>query len=133
MDAKVDYRRLVEAKLTALGARARGRRRPPRRAAEPPSELARSAAGALALVVLAARAWRLLVERTSPSRRRWRPSRRRSPARVVWHAAHRTASVPAGVAVRDGNFIVAGSDGTVLALQADTGRELWRAQRRRAS
>jgi outer membrane protein assembly factor BamB len=47
--------------------------------------------------------------------------------RQVWSQRVETIGFPLTVAVRDGVFTVAGGDGTVLALQADTGRELWRA------
>ena len=48
--------------------------------------------------------------------------------RQVWSASLASVQFPLAVAVRDGNFIVAGTDGTVLALEAQTGRELWRGQ-----
>ena len=46
--------------------------------------------------------------------------------RLVWSS--RIESVPAGliVSARDGEFTVAAADGTVIALQADSGREIWR-------
>ncbi|HEV7914428.1 MAG TPA: outer membrane protein assembly factor BamB, partial [Albitalea sp.] len=46
--------------------------------------------------------------------------------RAVWNQRIEGAQFPLSVAVTPGVFTVAGSDGTVLALQADTGRELWR-------
>ena len=48
--------------------------------------------------------------------------------RQVWSARIDSVQFPLAVAVRDGAFIVAGSDGTVLSLDAPTGRELWRGQ-----
>ena len=48
--------------------------------------------------------------------------------RQVWSASVSSVQFPLAVAVRDGNFIVAGTDGTVLALEAQSGRELWRGQ-----
>ena len=46
--------------------------------------------------------------------------------RQVW-SAKIDGAVPSMVGVaRDGEFTVAGADGTVLALQADNGREVWR-------
>ncbi len=45
----------------------------------------------------------------------------------VWNARIDNVSFPLLVAVRNGNFFVAGADGNVLALQAEDGRELWRA------
>lgn len=48
--------------------------------------------------------------------------------RQVWNARLDSVRFPLAVAVRDGNFIVAGSDGTVLALEAGSGREVWRGQ-----
>jgi outer membrane protein assembly factor BamB len=48
--------------------------------------------------------------------------------RLVWQAKVDGIALPLGVAVREGRFVVAGNDGTVLALEADTGREVWRGQ-----
>ena len=47
-------------------------------------------------------------------------------ARVVWSGKVEGAQFPLAVAVSPGVFTVAGNDGAVVALQADTGRELWR-------
>jgi len=44
----------------------------------------------------------------------------------VWSASVNSVRFPLVVAVRNGNFFVAGTDGTVLALEAETGREVWR-------
>ncbi|WP_348273469.1 outer membrane protein assembly factor BamB [Piscinibacter sp. XHJ-5] len=46
--------------------------------------------------------------------------------RVVWNQRIEAMQFPLSVAVSPGVFTVAASDGTVLALEADTGRELWR-------
>ena len=46
--------------------------------------------------------------------------------RVVWSQKVDSIQFPLAVAVSPGVFTVASGDGTVLALQADTGRELWR-------
>ena len=48
--------------------------------------------------------------------------------RQVWQAKLSGVQFPLAIAARDGNFVVAGDDGTVLSLEAATGRELWRAQ-----
>ncbi|MDH4393280.1 MAG: outer membrane protein assembly factor BamB [Aquabacterium sp.] len=48
--------------------------------------------------------------------------------RQVWNARLDSVRFPLAVALREGNFIVAGTDGTVLALEAQTGREVWRGQ-----
>ena len=48
--------------------------------------------------------------------------------RQVWSARIDSVQFPLAVAVREGAFIVAGTDGTVLALDAQSGRELWRGQ-----
>ena len=48
--------------------------------------------------------------------------------RQVWNARVDSVQFPLAVAVREGKFFVAGTDGTVLALEAATGRELWRGQ-----
>lgn len=46
--------------------------------------------------------------------------------RQVWSQRFESIGFPLTVAVNRGVFTLAGSDGTVAALQADTGRELWR-------
>jgi outer membrane assembly lipoprotein YfgL len=46
--------------------------------------------------------------------------------RQVWNTRVDSVRFPLGVAVRDGAFVVAGSDGTVVSLEAQSGRELWR-------
>lgn len=46
--------------------------------------------------------------------------------RVVWNSKIDAVQFPLSVAVSPGVFTVAGNDGTVLALEADTGRELWK-------
>jgi outer membrane assembly lipoprotein YfgL len=48
--------------------------------------------------------------------------------RQVWIARVDAVQFPLAVAVRDGKFIVAGTDGSVLALDAASGREAWRGQ-----
>jgi len=48
--------------------------------------------------------------------------------RQVWQAKLTGVQFPLMVVSRDGTFTVAGDDGTVLALEAASGRELWRAQ-----
>jgi outer membrane assembly lipoprotein YfgL len=45
---------------------------------------------------------------------------------VVWNQRVEKVDFPLTVAVNRGVFTVAGSDGTVLALDAETGREVWR-------
>lgn len=47
--------------------------------------------------------------------------------RAVWQASLAKVGFPLAVAVREGQFIVADGDGTVAALDAETGRERWRA------
>ncbi len=46
--------------------------------------------------------------------------------RQVWSQRVDSSVLPSTVAVNSGVFTVAGGDGTVVALQADSGRELWR-------
>ena len=46
--------------------------------------------------------------------------------RLVWSARLDGAAPGLIVTARDGEFTVAAADGSVVALQADTGRELWR-------
>lgn len=48
--------------------------------------------------------------------------------RQVWNARVDSVQFPLAVAVRNGLFIVAGTGGTVLALDAATGREAWRGE-----
>jgi outer membrane assembly lipoprotein YfgL len=48
-------------------------------------------------------------------------------AAEVWRAKVDGVPFPLVVAVNDGNLALAGGDGTVLAVAADSGRELWRA------
>ena len=96
MDAKVDYRRLVEAKLNALGvapaaqrrsgAGARPSERRPSRAALAPRPLA-AAARSLAAAVRPVRAARQAQADAARADRR-----RRSPAAPVWNAEHRQRS-----------------------------------------
>ncbi|MFY9513353.1 MAG: outer membrane protein assembly factor BamB [Rubrivivax sp.] len=45
----------------------------------------------------------------------------------VWRASVGSVRFPLVVTVRNGNFYVGATDGTVLALNADTGSEVWRA------
>ncbi len=47
--------------------------------------------------------------------------------RQVWSLRLTSVTFPLGVAVRDGKLFSASDDGTVVALQADSGTELWRA------
>jgi outer membrane protein assembly factor BamB len=47
--------------------------------------------------------------------------------RQVWSVKLDSVRFALSVVSRDGNFIVASTDGTVLALEANSGRELWRA------
>ncbi|HSW05773.1 outer membrane protein assembly factor BamB [Aquabacterium sp.] len=48
--------------------------------------------------------------------------------RQVWSARLDNVQFPLAVSVRDGAFIVAGTDGTVVAYEAQTGREQWRGE-----
>jgi outer membrane protein assembly factor BamB len=48
-------------------------------------------------------------------------------ASVAWSQHIEAVPFPLAVAVTRGTFTVAGGDGTVLALDAETGREIWRA------
>jgi outer membrane assembly lipoprotein YfgL len=47
--------------------------------------------------------------------------------RQVWSARVDSVQFPLAVVAREGQFVVAGTDGQLLGLDADTGRELWRA------
>lgn len=46
--------------------------------------------------------------------------------RQVWSAKLDSVRFPLSVVSRDGQFVVAGTDGTVMALDAQSGRQLWR-------
>ncbi len=48
--------------------------------------------------------------------------------RQVWKAKLDSVQFPLAVTVHDGNFIVAGTDGSVLVLNAANGAEVWRGQ-----
>ncbi len=48
--------------------------------------------------------------------------------RQVWSASLDGVRFPLQPAVKDGRFYVGGNDGTVLALEAETGRTVWRAE-----
>jgi outer membrane protein assembly factor BamB len=48
--------------------------------------------------------------------------------RQVWQSRVDSVKFPLAVAARNNGFVVAGTDGTVLALAADDGHEQWRAQ-----
>jgi outer membrane protein assembly factor BamB len=47
-------------------------------------------------------------------------------ATVAWNQRIENIQFPLAVATPAGRFVVAGGDGTVLALDADSGREIWR-------
>ena len=66
-------------------------------------------------------------ERPKPTPLEPAPAPARIAGRQVWSARVDKVLFPLVVAVRSGSFVAAGSDGTVLALDAQTGRELWRA------
>ena len=76
----------------------------------------------LALVVLAGCA----ADRPKPTA--LEPVAGQIAGRQVWSAKLDSVQFPLAVTVRDGSFIVAGTDGTVLALDAQSGREQWRGQ-----
>ena len=82
-----------------------------------------TALAAVVVVVLAACA-------TGPDKPKPNPLDPLTPqiaGRQVWSQRIDGAQFPLSVAVNAGVFTLAGNDGSVLALQADTGRELWRA------
>jgi outer membrane protein assembly factor BamB len=84
---------------------------------------ARRGAAALLLAAL------LAACSSGPEKPKPKPLEPVSPAiagRQVWNQRLESINFPLAVAVNGGVFTVAGGDGTVVALQADTGRELWR-------
>lgn len=52
----------------------------------------------------------------------------RISGRVVWQVQLPSVSFPLSVASRDGRFFAAADDGTVVSVEADTGRTVWRTQ-----
>jgi len=52
----------------------------------------------------------------------------RIAGRVAWQLRLAPIGFPLSVAAREGRFIAAADDGTVVALEAVSGREIWRAQ-----
>ena len=56
------------------------------------------------------------------------PIQPRIAGKVVWKKSLANIGFPLSVAVKSGVFTVAANDGTVLALDAETGREVWRAR-----
>lgn len=52
----------------------------------------------------------------------------RIAGRVVWQVQVPPITFPLSIAARDGRFVTASDDGTVTALDAATGRVLWRSQ-----
>ncbi|MBQ0930866.1 outer membrane protein assembly factor BamB [Ideonella sp. 4Y16] len=82
---------------------------------------ARLAAPALAL-------WLAACSADKPTPAALQPITPTIAGRQVWSTQIGSVSFPLQVAVRAGQFVVASDDGTVAALDAATGRELWRAQ-----
>ncbi|MBQ0959557.1 PQQ-binding-like beta-propeller repeat protein [Ideonella sp. 4Y11] len=82
---------------------------------------ARLAAPALAL-------WLAACSADKPAPAALQPLTPTIAGRQVWSAQIGSVSFPLQVAVRAGQFVVASDEGTVAALDAGTGRELWRAQ-----
>ena len=80
-------------------------------------------ASALALVVLLAGC----ASSSKPTPQPLEPLTPKFTASVAWSQRIEAVQFPLAVAVTRGVFTVAGSDGTVLALDAETGREIWRA------
>ncbi len=78
------------------------------------------AAVLLALVVLAGCA------SDKPKPKPLEPVTAKISGRQVWSAKLASVQFPLAVVAREGRFVVAGSDGTVMALDASSGRQLWR-------
>jgi outer membrane protein assembly factor BamB len=83
--------------------------------------IARLAAPALAL-------WLAACSADKPAPAALQPLTPTIAGRQVWTTQIGSVSFPMQVAVRAGQFVVAADDGTVSALDAATGREVWRAQ-----
>jgi outer membrane assembly lipoprotein YfgL len=81
-----------------------------------------AALGALAVVLLAAGC-----SSDKPKPAPLQSLEPRIAGRQVWQARVDSIRFPLAVAALGDRFVAAGSDGTVVALQAETGRELWRA------
>jgi outer membrane assembly lipoprotein YfgL len=87
-----------------------------------------SAARRLPLVLLVSATW-LAGCTLGPDKPKPKPLAEVKPqiaGKVVWQQRLDDVSFPLNVAVNGAVFTLAANDGTVLALQADTGRELWR-------
>jgi outer membrane protein assembly factor BamB len=81
-----------------------------------------AAAAALAVVLAAG----CSAERPDPSKlEKFEP---KIAGREVWRVKLDKINFPLAVAVRNGRFHAADSDGTVVAIDAETGREAWRAR-----
>ncbi|MBC8057277.1 MAG: outer membrane protein assembly factor BamB [Rhizobiales bacterium] len=78
-----------------------------------------TALGALALIAGCA-------SRSKPDPQPLEPLTPKITASVAWTQRVDGVQFPLAVAVTRGLFTVAGNDGTVMALEADTGREVWR-------
>ena len=86
---------------------------------KPGRVMLRAALPLLAAVLLAACA-------SKPKPQPLEPLTPKIAGKAVWNQSVDKIQFPLSVVVNRGAFIVAGGDGTVLALQADTGKELWR-------
>ena len=82
--------------------------------------------GATLVVVIAAVLGACSSTADKPKPKALEPITPQMAERLVWSQKVNGVEFPLAVAVSPGVFTVAGDDGTVLALEADTGRELWR-------
>jgi outer membrane assembly lipoprotein YfgL len=81
-----------------------------------------AAAGCLAVALLAA------CGSSRPKPAPLEPVKATIAGRQVWQARLGSVRFPLAIALRDGKAFAAGDDGTVVALEVASGRELWRAQ-----
>jgi outer membrane assembly lipoprotein YfgL len=82
--------------------------------------------GAAALLLVASAA--LVACSSKPKPAELEPVTPQIAGRGVWQARVGSIGFPLTVAARDGRFFAAGDDGTVVSFEAETGREVWRAQ-----
>jgi outer membrane protein assembly factor BamB len=92
-----------------------------------PQRIARGAARRLAaLIAVSAAVLAGCASSSKPSPQPLEPLTPKIVRSLAWSQRIEGVKFPLEVAVTKGAFTVAGSDGTVLALDAQTGRELWR-------
>ena len=88
--------------------------------------------GALGLSVLLASCGLIFPDKNKPVPKELVPVKPTIAGRVVWTSSTADVEFPLSVAVNGSTFTVGASDGTVIALDAAKGREVWRANAKSA-